>query len=107
MNLPGRPGRSYEETVPVARRRGGTDATGRLRRVALPCEPLPLALLLVALLTGLAGNVLLLLTGLRLPALLLPRPLLTAALLPTGLLVGCLRRLQSVVRIIHLSTSFG
>jgi hypothetical protein len=67
-----------------------------------------LAFLLVALLTGLAGNVLLLLAGLRLAALLLlPRRLLTAALLLAGLLVGSLRRLRSLVRIIHLSTSFG
>jgi len=66
-----------------------------------------LTLFLVALLGALAGRVLLLLTGLRLPALLLPRPLLTAALLLTGLLIGCLRRLRSVVRIIHLNTSFG
>jgi hypothetical protein len=72
------------------------------------CESLPSALFLVALLTGLAGDVLLLLTGLGLPAV-LPRPLLTAALLLLlpGLLVGCLRRLRSVIRIIHLSTSFG
>jgi len=62
-----------------------------------------LALLLVALLAALAGRVLLLLTGLRLPALvLLSRPLLAAALLLTGLLAGSLRR----VRIIHLSTSW-
>jgi hypothetical protein len=66
-----------------------------------------LVFLLVALLTGLAGNVLLLLAGLRLAALLLPRRLLTAALLLAGLLVGSLRRLRSLVRIIHLSTSFG
>jgi hypothetical protein len=107
MNFTRPAGAKYDEMVPVARRRGGPDAAGRLRRVALPCESLPLALFLVALLTGLAGNVLLLLTGLRLPALLLPRPLLTAALLLTGLLIGCLRRLRSVVRIIHLNTSFG
>jgi hypothetical protein len=92
------------------------------------CESLPLALFLVALLAGPAGSVVLLLTGLRLAALLLPRPLLTAALLLAGLrlaalllprplltaalllaglLVGCLFRLRSMVRIIHLSTSFG
>src|SRR5207302_9120049 len=40
------------------------------------------------------------------PALvLLPRPLLAAALLLTGLLVGSLRRLRILFRIIHLSTS--
>jgi hypothetical protein len=60
----------------------------------------------VALLAALAGRVLLLLTGLRLPALvLLSRPLLAAALLLTGLLVGSLRRLRILFRIIHLSTS--
>jgi hypothetical protein len=65
-----------------------------------------LTLFLVALLGALAGRVLLLLTGLRLPALLLlPRPLLAAALLLTGLLVGSLRRLGILFRIIHLSTS--
>jgi hypothetical protein len=65
-----------------------------------------LTLLLVALLGALAGRILLLLTGLRLPALLLlSRPLLAAALLLTGLLVGSLRRLLILVRIIHLSTS--
>ena len=66
-----------------------------------------LTLLLVALLAPLAGLVLLLLTGLRLPALLLlSRPLLAAALLLTGLLVGSLGRLRILVRIIHLSTSW-
>jgi hypothetical protein len=94
--------------LPCSLSRRSPTQLGRLRRVALPCESLPLALFLAALLTGLAGNVLLLLTGLRLPALLLlSRPLLTAALLLTGLLVGSLRRLRRLVRIIHLSTSFG
>ena len=66
-----------------------------------------LTLLLVALLAALAGRVLLLLTGLRLPALLLlSRPLLAAALLLTGLLVGPLRWVRILVRIIHLSTSW-
>jgi hypothetical protein len=65
-----------------------------------------LTLLLAALLGALARRVLLLLTGLRLPALLLlSRPLLAAALLLTGLLLGSLRRLLILVRIIHLSTS--
>jgi len=72
----------------------------------LPDRLLPLAFLLVALLPGLARDALLLLTGLRLPALLLlPRCRLTTALLLTGLLVGSLRLLRSMVRIIHLSTS--
>jgi hypothetical protein len=64
-----------------------------------------LTFLLVALLAALAGRVLLL-TRLRLPALvLLPRRLLAAPLLLTGLLVGSLRRLRSLFRVIHLSTS--
>jgi hypothetical protein len=90
---------------------GGTDAarsTAASGRTT--CDSPSSAFLLVALLS--AGGVLLLLTGLRLPALLLlPRPRLTAALLLTGLLVASLRRLRSLVRslirIIHLSTSFG
>jgi hypothetical protein len=67
------------------------------------CDSLSSALLLVALLTGLAGCVLLLLTGLGLPALLLllPRSRLTPTLLLAGLLVGSLRRLRSMIRIIH------
>jgi hypothetical protein len=62
---------------------------------------------LVALLAALAGRVLLLLAWLRLPALLLlPRPLLAASLLLTGLLLGSLRRLPILVWAIHLSTSW-
>jgi hypothetical protein len=38
--------------------------------------------------------------------LLLSRPLLAAALLLTGFLVGSLRRVLILVRIIHLSTSW-
>src|ERR1043166_2510856 len=64
-------------------------------------------LLMVALLAALAGRVLLLLTGLRLLALLLlSRPLLGAALLLTGLLISSLRRLPILVWTIHLSTSW-
>jgi hypothetical protein len=62
----------------------------------------------VALLAARVGRILLLLTGLGLPALallLLARSLLAAALLLTGLLVGSLIRLRILVRIIHLSTS--
>jgi hypothetical protein len=113
--------------LPCAPSRRSPTQLGRLCRVAsYLSESLPLALFLVALLAGLARSVLLLLARLRLDALLLPRPLLTAALLLAGLrlaalllslltaalllaglLVGCLFRLRSVVRIIHLSTSFG
>jgi hypothetical protein len=71
----------------------------------LTYEAPSLALLLVALLTALAGNVLLLLAGLRLPALLLLSWPLAAALLLAGLLLRPLRRLRSLIRIIHLSTS--
>jgi hypothetical protein len=68
----------------------------------MTCDSLSSALLRVALLTGLAGRVLLLLTGLGLSALLLlPRSRLTPALLLAGLLVGSLRRLRSMIRIIH------
>jgi hypothetical protein len=68
----------------------------------MTCDSLSSAFLRVALLTGLAGRVLLLLTGLGLPALLLlPRSRLTPALLLAGLLIGSLRRLRSMIRIIH------
>ena len=83
--------------LPYSPSRRSPTQLGRLCRVASILRIVPSALFLVARLTGLAGNILLLLTGLRLPALLL---------LLTGLLVGCLFRLWSMVRIIHLSTSF-
>jgi hypothetical protein len=89
--------------LPNGDRRSSVDGcvgSNDLRLVAL-------AFLLVALLTGLAGSVLLLLARLRLAATLLLLPRLSPALLLAGLLVGSLRRLRSLVRIIHLSTSFG
>ena len=96
--------------------RGGEPQTAQRRRVDNGVgsnwlyETLSLTFLLVTLLAALAGRVLLLLTGLRLPALLLlSRPLLAAPLLLTGLLVGSLRRLRwlpILVLTIHLSTSW-
>jgi hypothetical protein len=83
-----------------------TQPTRRPRRVGTNYERESSALLLVALLTALAGLALLLLTRLRLPALLLlPRDLLAATLLLTGLLVGALILLRILIGIIHLSTS--
>jgi hypothetical protein len=81
----------------------GDGGVGSHRR----CETLSSALLVVALLAARGRRILLLLAGLRLPALalLLLARSLAAALLLTGLLVGSLRRLRILVRIIHLSTS--